>query len=203
MSVARRRLRMSGAKMPVLHDQLWRTQEQFYRPSAFPSIMPTVSRLVLHEPLQSIDTCQHTPSPFLPLRWDPNRVRYRQWQSSPWRHDPVPRDGAHLARLKALLICIVIDLTRECGQEIILATTCTSRETCGRSVKHAWYGDINYTRSYLSILHCVGHCPSCWPSTPAHNCVRFACVLVFRSLIDDSARFSFRLKIYFPFRGTG
>jgi len=84
LSEARRRLRMIGAKIPVPHVPLWRTQEQFYRRPASPSVMTTLSRLVLHGPLQSNDTCQHTPSPsFLPLRRDPNRVRYRQWQSSP------------------------------------------------------------------------------------------------------------------------
>ena len=153
-------------------------------PVCFPALMAALSRLVLHGPLQSIDTCQNTPSLSLPLRCGPNRVLYRQCQSSPWRHGPFPRDGAHLARLNALLICIVIALTREYGQEISLTATCTSREAYGRSVKHACYRNINYTMSCLAIPHCVGHCPSFWPSTPTHNCMRFACVLVFKCFIE-------------------
>jgi len=36
LSGAGKSLRMSGAKVPVLHIPLWRTHARFYRPSAFP-----------------------------------------------------------------------------------------------------------------------------------------------------------------------
>jgi hypothetical protein len=120
--------------------------------------------LARHGLIYATDTFQHIPSPFMLQdavhtlflhQMRPNRGSASTEVTAPFHVMAV-----HSAKLNACLQCTAY--LHYHTSTTWMPATCTSRDTCGRSVKHIWYPYkiyevlLGYTNTVLVIVHIFG-----------------------------------------------